>query len=63
MWDLCGFLLRREGLVVRVIKDLRIGARAAVAKSQVTPRRAITAGRLRGMLETHMNKSYEAREA
>jgi len=36
------FLLRREGLVVRVVKDLRIEAREAAAESLVTPRRAIT---------------------
>ena len=30
------FLLRREGLVVRVVRDLLPGARAAVAESVVT---------------------------
>jgi hypothetical protein len=51
------------GLVVRVVKHLRIGARAAVANSQVTPEGRSRGGRLRGMLETRMNESYEAREA
>jgi hypothetical protein len=52
------FLLRREGLV-----DLPLGARAAVAESVVTPEGRLRGGRLRGMLETRMNKSYKAREA
>ena len=47
--------LRHEGLVVRVVQDcaeIRVAA-----ESRVTPQRAITKSRTRGMLETTIDRS------
>jgi hypothetical protein len=54
--------LRHEGLVVRLVKDLRADMRLA-AESRVTPQRAITKKRLRGMLGDTHEPEREAREA
>ena len=46
-----------SALVVRMVKDLRIGARAAAAESLVTPRWAITRRPATRHAETHMTES------
>jgi hypothetical protein len=48
--------LCREGLVVRLVQDLRTDTRVA-AESRVTLERAITKDRLRGKLGTPINQS------
>jgi hypothetical protein len=48
--------LRHEGLVVRVVQDLRTDIRVA-AESRITPQRAITKNRTRRMLETTIDRS------
>jgi hypothetical protein len=52
-----------QGLVVRLVKDLRTGARAFAAGSWSPPIGRLRRGRMAACLEIGMNQSYKAREA
>jgi hypothetical protein len=56
------FLLLNEGLVVRMVRDLR-QSQVLLTASRITLAGAITKRQLRGTLETLMNQTEKARGA